>query len=253
MMVRMRWVVAGMMLLAAGAAGAGQIGGDLRDQALTDLPVIEHVKSGAVPDLCLLFFSGDGGWADLDRSVVGELVGAHYAVVGVDSLRWFMFGHSPGRSARDLFRLLMFYHRALPASRFVLAGYSRGAETLPFMVRRLPAEARAWIKLLALIAPGRETDFQALPIHGITGGGPPWSLRPVKPELDALRGMRMVGVYGLEEAADSVCTQAPDDFTTVVALPGGHHFGGNAKDHAPYVAVANAIKDAITAALAASP
>lgn len=235
----------------AKAAFPGTSLADLRAGALTDLPLVDLTAGGRMADRCVIFFSGDGGWADIDKTITGDLLRAGLPVVGVDTMRWFLLGRSAGRSSRDLHRILMVYHQLLPAARFVLAGYSRGAETLPFMVRRLPAEARARIRLLVLLAPSRVTDFQMLPIHALRGGTPDWALRAVTPEVRALGGMRMVGFYGTDEAGDSVFTEDPGDFHTVYALPGGHHFGGDPQHHESYLKIAAAMESETASAFSA--
>ncbi|MGH8506085.1 MAG: AcvB/VirJ family lysyl-phosphatidylglycerol hydrolase, partial [Stenotrophobium sp.] len=61
--------------------------------SLGDLPVIElpaaAVPSNANADTLAVILSGDGGWADLDKSVGKALSQKGVAVVGVDSLRYF--------------------------------------------------------------------------------------------------------------------------------------------------------------------
>jgi len=246
-----------VLLLATGgvpaaAALPGTSLADMRAGALTDLPVVDLTAGARVVDRCVIFFSGDGGWADIDKTITGELTKGGLPVVGVDTMRWFLMGRSAGRSSRDLHRILMVYHELLPQARFVLGGYSRGAETLPFMVRRLPAQERARIRLLALLAPSRVTDFQMLPIHALRGGTPGWALRPVTPEVRAIAGMRMIGFYGTDEAGDSVFTEDPGDFRTVYALPGGHHFGGDPQHHDSYLKIAASMLAEIAAAFSGS-
>jgi type IV secretory pathway VirJ component len=72
----------------------------------------------------------------------------------------------------------------------------------------------------------------------------------VRGELDLLRDVRTVGWYGTSEADTSLCTQAPEDFRAVHALPGGHHFNGNTHKHEPYLRIAAELRAEIDAALA---
>ena len=46
------------------------------------------------------------------------------------------------------------------------------------------------------------------------------------PEVEKLRGMRVICVYGKGET-DSLCVALPNGLATLVARPGGHHFGGD--------------------------
>ena len=48
----------------------------------------------------------------------------------------------------------------------------------------------------------------------------------VGPEVEKLRGMPVICVYGKDEP-DSLCPALPHGLATVLARPGGHHFGGD--------------------------
>jgi type IV secretory pathway VirJ component len=50
----------------------------------------------------------------------------------------------------------------------------------------------------------------------------------VAPELERLRGQRMICVYGTDEK-DSGCRDADSTLITRVQRKGGHHFDGNFK------------------------
>ena len=86
-----------------------------------------------------VFLSGDGGWVGLDRGVSGELAQHGIAVVGWDSLKYFLGGTHAARVPRGS------GPRAAPLTppwgkaHALLIGYSQGADTMPFMVNRLPA------------------------------------------------------------------------------------------------------------------
>ncbi|MDD5658295.1 MAG: hypothetical protein PHF00_13670, partial [Elusimicrobia bacterium] len=101
-------------------------------------------------------------------------------------------------------------------------GYSRGADVLPFAANRLPAGAKARVELLALIAPSRraEFEFQVCDWFGGASGG-----AAVKPELEAWPGAPPLCFYGKGEP-DSLCPDLEPGSALVVALGGGHHFGG---------------------------
>ncbi len=49
---------------------------------------------------------------------------------------------------------------------------------------------------------------------------------PLAPELARLRGIPVLCIYGRDEA-DSLCPTLADGVAERVALPGGHHFGGD--------------------------
>lgn len=69
------------------------------------MPVIE-VAASQPGDTVTLFYSGDGGWRDLDRDVAAEMAKRGYPVVGIDALRYFWQHKSPQQGAADLGQLM---------------------------------------------------------------------------------------------------------------------------------------------------
>jgi type IV secretory pathway VirJ component len=57
--------------------------------ALTNLPLIELAAHGPGSDRMAVFWSGDGGWADLDQAICAGLSHRGVPVVGVNSLKYF--------------------------------------------------------------------------------------------------------------------------------------------------------------------
>ena len=57
------------------------------------------------------------------------------------------------------------------------------------------------------------------------------------PEVEKLRGLRLLCVYGADET-DSSCPRLPPSLARIERLSGGHHFGGD------YAALARLVLDA---------
>jgi type IV secretory pathway VirJ component len=209
------------LALAAGAAGAPAWGSppDVSDLPLVELPVLSDS-----PDLAVLL-SGDGGWAGLVRDVSGVLNQNGVSVVGLDCLRYFWAKKTPEQTAADVERLLAHYLAAWNKKRVVLAGYSRGADVLPASTVRLPLERRGQIRLIALIGAATSVQFvpTALGILNLHDSGP--SI-PLMPDLEKLRGIRILCFYGSDEQ-DSICSSMDPRLAECVELQGGHHFGGD--------------------------
>jgi type IV secretory pathway VirJ component len=191
--------------------------------AVRDLPLVE-LPASRPADLMAVVVSGDGGWASLDRQIGETFASRGIPVVGLNSLQYFWKARAPDEIGRDLGRILSHYLSAWQAHEVLLVGYSRGADVLPFMVSRLPRELRQRVRLVALLAPGRATNFE---FHvtdwlGRPGGS---DVQPVGPEIAKLRGLRLLCLYGTDEK-DSACPALPAELATVVAVEGGHHFGG---------------------------
>jgi type IV secretory pathway VirJ component len=115
----------------------------------------------------------------------------------------------------------------------VLAGYSRGAEVLPFVADRLPPDLRSRVRLVVLVAPGRYTSFKFHPEDLVLDVRHPDDVQVV-PAIERLSWARVLCFYG-EDETHSACRdireagsgkRAGSVAWTVVALPGGHHFAG---------------------------
>ncbi|WP_187808614.1 virulence factor family protein [Aquipseudomonas alcaligenes] len=186
------------------------------------LPVVE-VPAAQASDTVTLFYSGDGGWRDLDRDVAAEMAQRGYPVVGIDALRYFWQHKSPQQGAADLSRLMQTYRDKWGAKHFVLAGYSFGADVLPAFYNQLPAADQQQVQAILLLALARSGSFE-IEVQGWLGKA--GEEAATGPELLKLPAAKVLCVYGSEEAKDSGCTlpKAPGE---LLQLPGGHHYDGN--------------------------
>ncbi|CAK16802.1 virulence factor family protein [Pseudomonas entomophila] len=186
------------------------------------IPVVE-VPAGQTTDTVTLFLSGDGGWRDLDRDVAGEMAKLGFPVVGIDTLRYYWQHKTPEQSAADLSELMQHYRQKWGTKRFVLTGYSFGADVLPAIYNRLSAEDQKRIDAVILLAFARSGSFE-IEVEGWLGKE--GQEAPTGPEMAKLPASKVVCIYGVEETDESGCT----DKTAVgerMKLPGGHHFDEN--------------------------
>ncbi|POF88142.1 virulence factor family protein [Pseudomonas putida] len=186
------------------------------------IPVVE-VPAGQTTDTVTLFLSGDGGWRDLDRDVAGEMAKLGYPVVGIDTLRYYWQHKTPEQSAIDLSELMQHYRQKWGTKRFVLTGYSFGADVLPAIYNRLPAEDQQRVDAVILLAFARSGSFE-IEVEGWLGKE--GQEAPTGPEMARMPAAKVVCIYGVEEADESGCTE----HTAVgehLKLPGGHHFDEN--------------------------
>ncbi|MES1925566.1 virulence factor family protein [Salinisphaera sp. T31B1] len=218
-------------------------GGEPVAPAVADLPLIVYPPgldinaSDNATDTLVVMLSGDGGWAGLDKAVGQSLAQAGYAVVGWDSLRYYWRAREPAEAAADLDRIVQTYRQRWQLSHVALVGYSRGADVLPFLYNRLPADTRARVSAVLLLGLASHITFE-YHLLSMIGRGPQG--RAVLPEAQRLPADRTTCLYGVDDP-DAVCEQLQAAGLDVVALPGGHHF-----DHR-YQALADLLQQTIAA------
>ena len=189
------------------------------------MPVVEVPAADAdkASDTVSLFYSGDGGWRDLDRDVAEEMAKRNYPVVGVDALRYYWQHKSPEQSAVDLAKLMKLYQDKWGAKNFVLIGYSFGADVLPAIYNRLTPAAQQQVRGIQLIALARSGSFE-IEVQGWLGTA--GKEAATGPEVAKLPPAKVLCVYGKDEVAESGCTESTT-VGTKLELPGGHHFDEN--------------------------
>jgi type IV secretory pathway VirJ component len=192
--------------------------------SLADLPIIEVPPTGtAVDDTFAVLFSGDGGWAGIDRDVADVLASRGIPVAGWDSLRYFWTARTPSGVAADLDRILRFYAQHWHKKKALVIGYSQGADVLPFAVNRLPPASRALVARTALIGIGQTAAFE---FHVGNWFGSGSNELPIGVEMARMSAANTLCLYGSGDD-DSICPKVAPAHATVVKLPGGHHFGGS--------------------------
>jgi type IV secretory pathway VirJ component len=189
---------------------------------LAGLPLVE-VPVASHGDTLAVFYSGDGGWASIDRGLAQGLVKAGVPVVGYDSLRYFWTKRSPQAAADDLAAVIRHYQAAWGKRRVILAGYSFGADALPIIVQHLPADLRDQVRIVALLGTDATGELEFHPGDWLDVGGK--DTYPIAPVLAALKDLPMVCVYGSEEH-DDACPTFPAGVRKI-GLPGDHHFNGD--------------------------
>ena len=191
--------------------------------ATAKLPLIEVSATKGASDTLVVFVSGDGGWAKIDKSISKILAENGMPVVGLNALQYFWTKRTPDAAARDLQSIVEKYLTTWKKERVLFVGYSRGADVLPFMINRLPAELRSKTRLIALLGPSPKVEFE---FH--VGDWMRSSSKngfAVKPEVDKLSSHNIVCLFG-EDDKDSLCPVIFGPRISTVMLKGAHHFDG---------------------------
>ena len=199
-------------------------------------PLSAPAKSHQIPiasaepgDTLAVLYSGDGGWGRLDQKVARHLADSGVPTIGVNSLTYFRTDRSPDGVAQDLADTLRMYEAQWGRKSVVLIGYSFGADALPAIIPRLPADLRNQISHVVLIGTGPNGDLRFHPASWLNLAS--HDSFPVRPAIAALKALDMKNakitcVYGDKEHAD-ICPDLPDTEVAKIRLPGGHHFNGD--------------------------
>jgi type IV secretory pathway VirJ component len=220
-MIPFRVLTLALTLLLAGCAGPRAMS-EMNDTRLAALPLVTHPATGP-GDTLVVIYTGDGGWAAVDRGMAAGFARANMPVVGVNSLRYFATARTPEAAAVDLAAIIDHYAAAWSKSRVILVGYSFGADALPVIVPRLPAATRAKLRLFALVSMLQVGELQFHMADWFDHRG--HASYPTAPAVVALKGLPMICIYGAAER-DVACPSFPPDLITQVSLPGGHHYNG---------------------------
>lgn len=189
-------------------------------QAAPPLPIVE-IPANRASNTLTLFYSGDGGWRDLDRAVAGEMAKAGFPIAGIDVLRYFWQAKTPEQTASDLSASMAYYRKQQGVQKFVLAGYSFGADILPAVYNLLPPSDQQAVELLVLLAVAEYADFE---IHVSGWLGQASNEQPLTPELAKIPSNKLLCVYGREEKDHRGCRGLENSAAELLELPGGHHF-----------------------------
>jgi type IV secretory pathway VirJ component len=192
-------------------------------ESLSDLPLTEVPATAKDTDVFAVMISGDGGWAGLDQSVSGALAARGIPVVGLNSLKYFWHARTADSTATDVNRIISQYAARWHKQRVLLVGYSFGADVMPFVFNRLPAETRARVASVSLLGLGPAATFEVTVgewLPGADGEGD-----PVVPEIARMPAMPLLCVMG-EGEHDSSCPKLSASGATVRQIGDGHHFSG---------------------------
>jgi len=209
------------------------------DESIVSVPA----APGAVPlqgrdDVVAIFYSGDGGWRDLDQSL-GKIIASHgIPVVGVSLLKYYWRERNAADSAADLDALIEQQLARTGKKRVWLIGFSFGADVLPSIVGQLSPAGRERIAQVVMLAPSKDVNFEIEMEGYMTEGW--WKthtqdffqwVNPVHhydatPPLLALDGHPpVVCYYGLEDKDDTICAVSGlPDWIKVYSKKGNHHF-----------------------------
>lgn len=192
-------------------------------------------------DVLTILYSGDGGWADLDKQLGTVFAARGIPVLGINTFKYFWRSRSPDVAAAQLDALMTKYLAKWHKRRVWMVGFSFGADALPTLIDKLSPANRARITQLVLLSPSRNITFE-IQFEGymmaqgrikafvktLTEKFNKVPQYPALPPVLALKNQfPVICYYGKSEADDSLCTESGlPAWVQVRAKNGGHHFDG---------------------------
>lgn len=183
-------------------------------------------QSVSKADTLFIILSGDGGWwGDIEAQTGKALGGRGYAVVGMDTNKWFRDQRSPEELGAWLGYAIRHYGDMTGARRIMLVGWSFGANILPIGVNSLDPALRQRVSAVVALAPEQRARLVVTIAGrmGIVGGD-----IDLAPELVRMKEWlpkgRFFCVDGAGEDEESGCRLSAADFAVKAIWPGGHSF-----------------------------
>ena len=172
-----------------------------------------------------LLISGDGGWYGFEQSIADNLAKTGIPTVGLDSKKYFWKRRTPEETAIDIAKALNFYSKEWGRDKFVLIGYSLGAEIVPFIINRLPDDMKLRVKSAVLLSPATTTDFE-IHISNMLGMGNRNNTYNTINEIVKMQNFQTLIIFGEGEK-----TQIPELLAgktiSIKKIPGDHHYKFN--------------------------
>lgn len=192
-----------------------------------NLPIVVLPASPDDTKPMVLMITGDGGWKNFDPKLAKQLVGEHMPVVALNALHYFWTKKTPEETAATVQSILNNYMRQWGKRKFILVGFSFGADVMPFIVNRLPQDLLKDCAGVALFSPGRSTDFE-IHLSQMMSDRKQWKYDVVK-EIEAMKPVKLVCFFGEQEHDFPVKILSRPNWQ-VIYLPGGHHYEDNTQN-----------------------
>ncbi len=214
--MRLFWILMLCWLVPAYAAAPQD---PLSSLGLTLLPT----KVNQVDAPLVIFLSGDGGWAPLDKGVSKQLQLRGLPVVGWNSLTYYWTKKTPQQVTDDLVRILDRYGPRWQKRQVLLIGFSFGAEIVPFVLNRLPPAYRQHVMGGVMLSPSTSSDFEIHVSEMLSTSQ--LGQYATEPEVKRIQDIPLLCFYGLEDDdPELLCPRLQQQNVTSLGLTGGHHF-----------------------------
>lgn len=193
--------------------------------SMDELPLI--VIPSPVESTGPVFFliSGDGGWTSFDNNFCELLAKKGIPVVALDAKKYFWKAKSPEETTSVLTQIIENYTKQWNRKTFILAGYSFGADIVPFIANRLPEPLKSHLSKLFLLSPDQFGDFE-IHLTDMLSLGIAKKKYNIVSEVKKITAPQVISIFGQEEDAVNIQAFKVAD-SKISLLPGDHHYNKN--------------------------
>jgi type IV secretory pathway VirJ component len=170
----------------------------------------------------LVYISGDGGLNNFSSSLCNYLNQKGIPVVAMDAQKYFWKSKLPEEAAQEMEEVIEKYRKEWRREKFLLAGFSFGADIIPFIVNRLPGQMRAGLVSSVLISPDRNCDFE-IHLSDMLSLGISKGRYDVVREISGSYFRKFAIIFGSDENINTESAFRVTD-AKIKVLPGNHHF-----------------------------
>jgi type IV secretory pathway VirJ component len=169
-----------------------------------------------------LILSGDGGWRKFEQQIADKLSLQGIPTIGLDVKKYFWDRKTPDETTSDMVAAINYYMGEWKRSHLLLAGYSLGAEIVPFIASRMTEEMRSKVSMMVMLSPSPTTDFE-VHVSDMVGVESKHNTLRVIDEIRKLHSVPSLCIFGLEEKTN-VPALLEGTNVKVQKIPGDHHY-----------------------------
>lgn len=194
-------------------------------QKMNELPLIVIPSSIETSGPLFFLISGDGGWTTFDNTFCELLAKKGIPVVALDAKKYFWQAKTPAETTSALSPVIEYYTKKWNKKSFVLAGYSFGADLVPFIANNLPESLKSRLAELMLLSPDRFGDFE-IHLTDMLSLGITKRKYNIVNEVKKISLPKIVCVFGKDEENINIQSFKAAG-SKIILLPGDHHYNKN--------------------------
>ncbi|WP_316829236.1 AcvB/VirJ family lysyl-phosphatidylglycerol hydrolase [Pedobacter aquatilis] len=169
----------------------------------------------------IFYFTGDGGLNSFSQKLISGLAAKNYAIVALDTRKYFWEQKSPDKFAQDMNELVQYYLKLWNKEEFSILGYSFGADAALFFVPRIKEQQHS-LKTTVLLSPSTSTDL-VVKVSDLIGFGSKEGKYKTISELNKINSP-VLCIFGKDEDSDFYKSMKEKKNVEKALIPGSHKF-----------------------------